>query len=434
MHSSQTLQRLCSNVCQHASTYSTVCQHHRMAQVDRGPWHEGHSDAFLTSCNTNNWQQALQLLPSIHVKIAGKLGAQGARLASRACSHLLASLARETNWRAAQTFFKALPSLAPSIPYTPGIISAFLSSYAQKRFWQQSLDFLNSIHSGNPLSSSLDAAVYNTVITSCARASRWPWSLWLLEELISCESRPRANLLTFNAAIHACERRGLWSHALLLLQQMKENKVTPDSASLNCILSACEKGQQWQMAIALLPWFSTYKCPRTIVTYGAVAAACTAGVAWEAAIASLLELLWLQVPPSTEVFNSTVESCKRGWAWQQCLAALALELNALNSKTVVMHRSVSQSLVLAQVSCRACTSTGQSFPQPLVLRHLELKPSKLEWTGSPMVASDRWLEEANDLGGLLARHSLERNQLCSSTFVHEKKLRYVCHFPVFQDQ
>ena len=354
-----------------------------MAQVDRSPLGLSPSDSFLAFCKAGQWQQALVFLPSV----------RSVRGLQPACSHLLASLARQSKWQEAQSFFRALPTHL----HTPGILSAFLSSYAQKRFWQHSLSVL---HSQLLAQAALDAAVHNTVITSCARASRWPWSLWLLTEL-SESPKSRANLLTFNAAIHACERRGLWVQALLLLQQMQNVKITPDSTSLNCILSACEKGQQWEGAIAFLPCFSTHGCQRTMVTYGAIAAACVAGLAWEAAIAALLEFRQ-HAPevPTVELLNSTMESCKRAWAWRQCLWLLK------NSevKSRIQEAATEESLTSAQVP----GMNLQVVPIPAALQTFQLSKQNFEWTVSGPTISDHWLREANNFDtSFFIRHSLE---------------------------
>ena len=67
------------------------------------------------------------------------------------------------------------------------------------------------------------------VMTGCGRASRWVWALWLLGQL---RAECKANVFSFNAALHACERRGLWQTSQRLLEQMMDSKVPHTACSL----------------------------------------------------------------------------------------------------------------------------------------------------------------------------------------------------------
>ena len=242
-----------------------------------------------------------------------------------------------------KVFFQTLPQ--KGITLTPGIYSAFLSCFAKKSLWQAALHLLKSAESGNSgelFAKELDTPVYNTVITSCSRASKWPWSIVLLEQLISHQNSFRkANLYSFNATLRACERRGLWTHGCALLQQMQENQVTPDSASLNCLLSACEKGQEWQKALTFLSHFSSDR-PMTLVTYGAIVANCVVGSAWEGALNSLLEAMNSNLRPSTELFNSLTECCRKSWAWRHCLWLMEMNLSQSKIQWLATKHAIEQ--------------------------------------------------------------------------------------------
>ena len=357
-------------------------------------------DVFSPMVETANWQQALLLLPTLSLPWRHSF-----------CSRLLSRLSRRSQWQAAQSFFHALPDLG--IAFTPGIYSAFLSSYAQKYLWQHSihlLDLAESRRFGKLSAKALDAPVYNTVITSCARASKWQWSICLLDRLRHPKSHCKANLFSFNASLNACERRGLWAQALVLLEHMQEDRLTPDSASLNCTLSACEKSQQWQFALALLPQFTRHQCERTIVTYGAVGAACVVGSAWEAAIASMAEAFEVGFSLDEILLNCVAESCRRSWAWQQGLVLLGQgghggcdgDFNSIRCRAAQHAMDFAQRPYSRQL-------VGELAPIAGSLRQTEITTEKFEWTGRhpALILSDDWLSQANDLGGCFVRHSLE---------------------------
>lgn len=354
---------------------------------------------------TAHWQKALLLLGS--VKSPGL---------PAICSRLLSRLARQSHWHQAQSFFQTLPQ--KGITLTPGIYSAFLSCFAKKSLWQAALHLLKSAESGNSgelFAKELDTPVYNTVITSCSRASKWPWSIVLLEQLISHQNSFRkANLYSFNATLSACERRGLWTHGCALLQQMQENQVTPDSASLNCLLSACEKGQEWQKALTFLSHFSSDR-PMTLVTYGAIVANCVVGSAWEGALNSLLEAMSSNLRPSAELFNSLTECCRKSWAWRHCL--WLMEMNLSQSKIqwlATLHAIEQAQQVQMKIELRHGIHCSGVQTDPTVLKHIEISVEKFEWTGRhpTVVGSTDWLQKANDLAGTFVRHSLE----CRSGF------------------
>ena len=61
-----------------------------------------------------------------------------------------------------------------------------------------------------------------------------------------------ANVVTFNAAIHACAGAKEWERAVALLVAMPSADVKPDKLSFNSCISACAKAGQWERAVSLL--------------------------------------------------------------------------------------------------------------------------------------------------------------------------------------
>lgn len=61
-----------------------------------------------------------------------------------------------------------------------------------------------------------DVMSYSSLITACEKVSEWIKALALLKE---CETRLRANVITFNATISAC--RGQWRWAFYLFERCR---------------------------------------------------------------------------------------------------------------------------------------------------------------------------------------------------------------------
>ena len=297
-----------------------------------------------------------------------------------------------------------------------------MSILASRHLWQDALAVLRdaeleSTQVGPALPAPpLDAAVYNAVITTCARASRWQWSLFLLAYLREAGSdTPVPNVISFNAAIHACERRGLWEQGLLLLESLSE-VARVQSSSLNCAISACEKGQQWQAALFLLSRFGAYGCQRSLLTYGAASAACAVSQCWETALELLADMRQMVIKPSREMVNCLVEVCRRSWAWQQGLDLVAQSCKGLGSFR--QRAALLQALEASQVYVE-CLRKPKGIPtasvvmrttSPLELRQAALSNEHFVWQNSrpAIVASAEWLSLASVLATDCIRQSLEQ--------------------------
>ncbi|CAE7337406.1 PTAC2 [Symbiodinium necroappetens] len=323
-------------------------------------------------------------------------------------SRLLSSLRRGSEWRVALVIFAGLP--AAKIAKSPGIYSALMSVLASRHLWQDSLALLRDAEEGSNLE--LDAAVYNSAITTCARASRWQWSLWLLAYLREADSgrtpsRPNPNVISYNAAIHACERRGLWEQALCLLESLSR-AIQVRSSSLNVAMSACEKGQQWQATLFLFSRFSHFCCDRTLVSYGAASAACAVSQSWETALEVLSEMQGRGVGPSKEMLNSLLEVCKRSWAWQQGLQVF-LESRELGLRSFRQREALCQAVETSQALFWAETLALRPLSL-LDLRRATLSDQRFVWRSSKPVhvASAEWLVLANIFAADSIRQSLEQ--------------------------
>ena len=107
--------------------------------------------------------------------------------------------------------------------------------------------------------------VYNTVITSCSRASKWPWSIVLLEQLISHQNSFRkANLYSFNATLSACERRGLWDSWMCTLttnaRKSGHSWFSIIELSSKCMWERSRMAKSFDVSLSFFFWSSYDPC------------------------------------------------------------------------------------------------------------------------------------------------------------------------------
>ncbi|CAE8593998.1 unnamed protein product, partial [Polarella glacialis] len=123
----------------------------------------------------------------------------------------------------------------------------------------------------------LDAAIFNTAIGACERASRWGRVICFLDDMR--HHRLAASTLSFNAALDAFARSGEWSQALRAMHDMKGLRLQPDvvtySASL-AISSSPDQGRSWAgpNVRRLLSEMKQQSVEANSVTYQAALAAC----------------------------------------------------------------------------------------------------------------------------------------------------------------
>ena len=79
------------------------------------------------------------------------------------------------------------------------------------------------------------------------QAAAWPPALGLLQGL-----GEKANVISFNASITACARGSRWPLSLVLLEVLEERGLRKGAATLGALVAACERGAHWPGALELL--------------------------------------------------------------------------------------------------------------------------------------------------------------------------------------
>lgn len=71
------------------------------------------------------------------------------------------------------------------------------------------------------------------MISSCEKASQWPWALFLLSALPA--RRFEANVITVSSAISACQRASQWERALLLVTSLPDRRLLGNAVAYNAV-------------------------------------------------------------------------------------------------------------------------------------------------------------------------------------------------------
>ena len=111
-----------------------------------------------------------------------------------------------------------------------------------------------------------------TVLTCCARASKWQAALLFLKRRCQLVS----SLAVYNAALCACQEVGQWRLALDLLDSMLCAGLRPDAISFSAFMSALDKARRWQKALEHL----AQRPRRSLVEFNASSSACAKAQRW----------------------------------------------------------------------------------------------------------------------------------------------------------
>ncbi|CAJ1455212.1 unnamed protein product [Effrenium voratum] len=178
-------------------------------------------------------------------------------------------------------------------------------------WWEQALAQLAAALRPDERSISADAVLFGVCITSCGKASQWPWALQMLQEMRRWDTPPSSG--SHNSVLFACERASAWRHAVALLW---EAQALSDLGSFNSVISSCGKGQQWRWSVSLIPRMKDKELMPDEVTWNSLLSALGAAAQWQRAMRLFEE------HPTRLACNATISACAGGAAWRQALSLL----------------------------------------------------------------------------------------------------------------
>ena len=136
--------------------------------------------------------------------------------------------------------------------------------------------------------------------------SQWEKALSLLDEMRN--ERVKPNTIVYSAAISACGVAGEWEAALEVLKRMRAQRVQPNTITYvgevstfvksfgevtddgghfsnryNAAIQACDRGGVWQRAVELFDAMEVEGIARDAITYNAIAQACQRAGQWDLA-------------------------------------------------------------------------------------------------------------------------------------------------------
>lgn len=182
---------------------------------------------------------------------------------------------------------------------------------------------------------------YSTVISGCG--GDWPRALHLLEAMgVRTIGR---DTVVYNSAMSACARGGQWALALVLLTRLPQERLVPDSLSLNGLIAsapwpvglqllqqepvdvvsfnaamkACSGARQWRMSLRLLQRLQNTLAP-DVVSYTVALAGLE--TSWRTAL-QLLEDMATTLQGDCVAYTAAVAVCGRAARWAEALAIVS---------------------------------------------------------------------------------------------------------------
>ncbi|CAE7782042.1 EMB2654 [Symbiodinium sp. CCMP2592] len=191
-----------------------------------------------------------------------------------------------------------------------------------------------------------DVISFNSCISSCQKASRWPWAIHLLFSMVGAALA--ANSISYNAAIGACQRTGHWQQALQLLRSMPTATVEPSVISYNVGVSACEEAAQWQAALQLFGELcGSQDVAPDAFSYNAVFRVLDVTGHWQMVLCLFRDMASRRVCPSVVNFNTAISALGREGQWQLTGQMLGDMVRTSVSRDVITYNATVSSLETA---------------------------------------------------------------------------------------
>lgn len=150
---------------------------------------------------------------------------------------------------------------------------------------------------------------WDCATVACSRATQWSWCLWLL---VKRPSNSRQGNPGCGATISACARASRWPLALILLQQARRQRQPVAQSSMNAAINACVKSASWSVALGILQ-----EVPRTnLAGYNATIAVCSEGSQWQQALRLLHLMPRARRWPDAFSYSSLLSACHRSSRWE----------------------------------------------------------------------------------------------------------------------
>ncbi|CAK9037753.1 unnamed protein product [Durusdinium trenchii] len=284
-------------------------------------------NAAIGACQfAQRWQEAFWLLSELQrndlqaddVSYLGAIGACGKAL----------------QWEKASMLLKSAPKKLE-------VFNSVMSACARSSKWVQALQ----VFAETRRSSAPDIVSYNTLISACGRGSQRELAMRILNELKSSHMQPdlftfssaislcqghealhmmqelnqlsvQANLVIYTAAIGACGRGRQWSEALHLFDEMKESHIPPTTFSFNTVMKACD--EQWPIPLVL---FRDISRPNSFSYLAVMSSSINAGQ-WQETFHLLREAERrnFQEEDMMPLRNTVISACGRSENWMEAFA------------------------------------------------------------------------------------------------------------------
>eukprot|EP00439_Symbiodinium_sp_Y106_P083908 s150_g24.t1 len=178
-----------------------------------------------------------------------------------------------------------------------------ISSAEEQTFWAAALDHFR--RPGSPRLS--DAQSLAMTVSSCNQAQQWRRGL-----LLHIGNEATRNEYCFNAAMKGSQER--WPLVGAMLLQMRENRVSPDCASISIMATSLVQAGHWRSALEILEPPS----PTTTVTFHSTMHALGENSLWEWVLLLLRTLCRrkLGLRASEMSFSVAMDACQQGAVWQ----------------------------------------------------------------------------------------------------------------------
>ena len=234
----------------------------------------------------------------------------------------MSACGRAARWRMALSLMKELPGL--QLEADAAVYNSLISACSRASEWRESLRLFKRMERG--LGPKPTLVTYGALASALEKGEQWLEALLLLEQLPEPRTvKGHASLvIAFNTVISACEKAWRWPFALQVFQRMEEKKLKPTTITWNALLSAIRRAESWQTSLHLFRQMQAEDVTPILHTYNISISSCHTVDAWPYALALMEEARQCQslFPDDVTYFHLISTACS-SVAWQPALCFLA---------------------------------------------------------------------------------------------------------------
>ncbi|KAL2630696.1 hypothetical protein R1flu_015382 [Riccia fluitans] len=163
-----------------------------------------------------------------------------------------------------------------------------------------------------------DVVIFNAVLNACVPHKEWKCALWVLDEIRKEKLRP--NSASYGLAIEVMVKAGKLNLAFDLLQVMEDDRCLPNSLTYRVLVEGLGQVGKPDKAVALVKRMEERGIIPTSGVYFALASTLCKCGRWKDAILQVGRLMEVSDKPLVQTYTGLINACVKAGHWQDAIS------------------------------------------------------------------------------------------------------------------